>query len=54
MKLQLEERLRSLLRQRANFFWLRDGDANTKFFHQAATNLKRVNAITGLFDEVYD
>lgn len=30
---------------------MKDGDANTKFFHQSALDRKRVNTITGLFDE---
>lgn len=57
-RVALESKLSSLLqqenafwRQRAKVFWLKDGDLNTKFFHQSATNRKRKNHLKGLFDE---
>ena len=37
-------------RQRAKVFWLRDGDLNTKFFHQKTKNRKKKNSIHGLFN----
>lgn len=35
-------------KQRAKVFWLRDGDLNTRFFHQSASARKRRNRITKL------
>nr|DAD46191.1 TPA_asm: hypothetical protein HUJ06_004421 [Nelumbo nucifera] len=32
-------------------FWLRDGDANTKYFHTAASTRKRTNRISRLMDD---
>ncbi|PRQ56718.1 putative RNA-directed DNA polymerase [Rosa chinensis] len=37
-------------RQRAKVFWLKDGDLNTKFFHQRVKNRKKKNTLTGLFN----
>nr|DAD38904.1 TPA_asm: hypothetical protein HUJ06_013226 [Nelumbo nucifera] len=37
--------------QRSNSFWLRDGDANTKYFHTAASTRKRTNRISRLMDD---
>lgn len=58
LRLHLEGQLSSLLqqemtfwKQRAKMFWLKDGDANTNFFHQSASDRKRSNMISGLFDE---
>ncbi|KAM5560293.1 hypothetical protein ABKV19_021457 [Rosa sericea] len=53
----LETRLNELLRreesfwrQRAKIFWLSDGDLNTKFFHQRASNRRKKNTLSGLFN----
>ncbi|XP_024196188.1 uncharacterized protein LOC112199393 [Rosa chinensis] len=58
LKVELEAKLNNLLhqellfwRQRAKVFWLQDGDANTKFFHQRASNRKKKNYLHGLFDD---
>lgn len=57
-RLVLETKLHDLLhleqdfwKQRSKVFWLTDGDLNTKFFHQQASNRRRKNSIKGLFDE---
>ena len=53
----MENKLRDLLqkesdfwKQRAKVFWLTDGDVNTKFFHQKASNRKKKSEIKGLFN----
>lgn len=39
----------SYWRQRAKSFWLKDGDANTKFFfHTAASTRRKQNALTSI------
>ncbi|XP_074303359.1 uncharacterized protein LOC141637839 [Silene latifolia] len=38
-------------RQRSRALWLRDGDRNTKFFHQKASQIKEKNNIAKLIDE---
>ena len=35
-------------RQRSNFFWLKDNDSNTRFFHATASARKKRNEIAGL------
>lgn len=57
-RVALEGRLNDLLhleqtfwRQRSRVFWLTDGDLNTRFFHQRATNRRRRNLLKGLFNE---
>ncbi|CAH9109059.1 unnamed protein product [Cuscuta epithymum] len=37
-------------KQRAKEFWLRDGDTNTRFFHNAVRHRRRINKIRGLRD----
>lgn len=37
-------------KQRAKILWLSDGDRNTKYFHQKASNRRKKNTIKGLFD----
>lgn len=39
-------------RQRSQTLWISEGDRNTKFFHQRASNRRRKNRIKGLFDAV--
>ena len=41
-------------RQRLKFFWLIDGDSNTRFFHASASARKKKNEITGLINEEGD
>lgn len=38
-------------RQRAESFWYKDGDHNTKIFHASATSRKKVNRILSLEDD---
>ncbi|KAG8662107.1 hypothetical protein MANES_01G065050v8 [Manihot esculenta] len=38
-------------KQRAKQFWLKEGDANTRFFHQSASARKRKNTIVKLLDD---
>lgn len=54
-RLTLETKLNELLhleqsfwKQRAKVFWLTDGDLNTKYFHQQASNRRRKNLLKGL------
>ena len=37
--------------QRSRINWLREGDKNTRFFHDKASQRRQRNWITGLFDE---
>ncbi|KAL8094028.1 hypothetical protein AgCh_035786 [Apium graveolens] len=41
-------------KQRAKIFWLKDGDANTKFFHAQATKRKKLNHIAYLVTDSGD
>ncbi|KAH7572057.1 hypothetical protein JRO89_XS04G0194800 [Xanthoceras sorbifolium] len=54
---RLEKQLDDLLsqeksywRQRSRVGWLKDGDSNTRFFHQHATTRKRKNGLAGFVD----
>ena len=38
-------------KQRSKFFWLQDGDSNSKFFHSTASTRRRSNRIKGLYNE---
>ncbi|XP_057447160.1 uncharacterized protein LOC130738983 [Lotus japonicus] len=38
----------SLLRQKSRIMWVKDGDANTKFFHAMVNARRRSNAISGV------
>jgi hypothetical protein len=40
-------------KQRAKRTWIKDGDKNTRFFHEIATNQKRANWIASLQEEEY-
>jgi hypothetical protein len=55
--IELSFREEIMWRQRARVQWLAEGDKNTKFFHQKASNRKKKNRITRLVKEdgtVYD
>jgi hypothetical protein len=39
-----------MARMRSRILWLKDGDANTKFFHYHARHRKRKNFIASLVD----
>ena len=41
-------------RQRLKFFWLMDGDSNTRFFHASSSARKKKNEIIGLINEEGD
>ena len=45
---RLEDQKELYWRQRAHVHWLREGDRNTKFFHQYASDRKRINKINKL------
>lgn len=54
----LYNKLQSLLgqeeahwKQRSKAAWLREGDRNTRYFHQKASNRRQKNNIKGLFDK---
>lgn len=46
----LLDREASYWQQRAKVSWLKDGDRNTRFFHQRANNRRKCNKISGLRD----
>ena len=51
LKIQLSHRLdqeAAYWRQRSKFYWLKDGDSNTRFFHATASGRKKKNEIAGL------
>ena len=41
-------------RQRLKFYWLKDGDSNTRFFHASASARKKKNEIIGLINATGD
>ena len=41
-------------RQQSKFYWLKDGDSNTRFFHASAFTRKKKNEITGLINAARD
>ena len=41
-------------RQRSKFYWLKEGDSNTRFFHATASARKKKNEITGLITDTGD
>ncbi|KAL6204881.1 hypothetical protein ACLB2K_022148 [Fragaria x ananassa] len=57
-RMSLEKELQELLhkeqtfwQQRSRVLWLAEGDLNTNFFHQRASNRKKKNTLKGLFNE---
>ncbi|KAL6225316.1 hypothetical protein ACLB2K_004166 [Fragaria x ananassa] len=58
VRVELEKELKELMhkeqtfwRQRSRVLWLAEGDLNTRYFHQKATNRKKKNTLKGLFNE---
>lgn len=47
----LLENLESVWKQRSRVSWLKSGDQNTRFFHEAAKQRGRCNRIGGIFDD---
>lgn len=50
--LKLLEQKEIFWQQRANQFWLREGDQNTRFFHNFASGKKKNNQLSGLRDKI--
>ncbi|VFQ98543.1 unnamed protein product [Cuscuta campestris] len=48
---EVNKREHAFWKQKCNLKWLRDGDANTKFFHNLVKEKRRKQQITGLFNE---
>ncbi|KAL6182497.1 hypothetical protein ACLB2K_043916 [Fragaria x ananassa] len=58
IEVELEKELKELMhkeqtfwQQRSRVLWLAEGDLNTRYFHQKATNRKKKNTLKGLFNE---
>ena len=47
---ELLARQETYWKQRSRVMWLAEGDMNTKFFHQQASNRRKKNTIKGLFN----
>ena len=47
---QLLDKEAKMWRQRSKVAWLHDGDRNTRFFHSKASQRRRRNYITKLYD----
>ncbi|VFQ70831.1 unnamed protein product [Cuscuta campestris] len=48
---EVNKREHAFWKQKCNLKWLKDGDANTKFFHNLVKKKRRKQQITGLFNE---